>query len=333
MKINKNIKIFINYFLGPLLFIWLSWSIYKQIKNQPGLSQSWQHIKESLFSTHILYLLAALVLVPVNWGIETYKWMLAVRKIQPISFLKAYKAVLSGVSVSISTPNRIGEYFGRMLYMNEGNRIKAISLTIAGSISQLITTVLMGFIALFFLQNKIAETHILSPIWVKAILYGTLAGLVILILFYFRLSWLIKIIDKLPAFRNYAWVIEAIESFNTTLLLRFLSLSTSRFCIFIFQYYLLYRLFGVEVSFVQAWMGTSVMFLIMAVIPTIALFTDLGLRNELSIKLMSIFSTNHLGIGLTSISIWLINLVIPALVGSLLILSIRNILKNKDENT
>lgn len=71
----------------------------------------------------------------------------------------------------------------------------------------------------------------------------------------------------------------------------------------------------------------------MAIIPTIALFTDLGLKNELSIKLMGLFTANHLGVSLTSLSIWLINLVIPALIGSLLILGIKNIFKNKHEST
>ncbi|MFV0607431.1 MAG: lysylphosphatidylglycerol synthase domain-containing protein [Niabella sp.] len=332
MKINKNIKIFINYFLGPVLFAWLSWSIYTQIKNQPDLPESWQHIKEAFSSSEILYLLAALLLVPANWGLEAYKWMLAVRKIQPITYAKAFKAVLSGVSFSVSTPNRVGEYFGRVLYVNEGNRIKTISLTIVGSISQLITTVFMGLLALLFLQNKIIASEILSAVWVKTILYGTGIGFVILTLFYFRLSWIVKIIDKLPGFRKYSWVIEALEEFDATLLLRFLSISISRFCIFIIQYYLLFKLFHVDVGMVQVWQGISVMFLVMAIIPTIALFTDLGLRNELSIKLMGLFSTNHLGISLTSISIWLINLVIPALIGSLLILGIRNIIKNKNES-
>ena len=81
----------------------------------------------------------------VNWTIETFKWKLAVQKIQRVGFFTAFKAVLSGVSFSVTTPNRVGEYLGRVLYMDEGNRIKAISLTIAGSMSQLLVTLLMGF--------------------------------------------------------------------------------------------------------------------------------------------------------------------------------------------
>jgi len=45
MRLNKNIKILVNYFFGPILFIWLAWSIYNQIRHQPDLSMSWQRIR------------------------------------------------------------------------------------------------------------------------------------------------------------------------------------------------------------------------------------------------------------------------------------------------
>jgi len=46
MKLNRNSKIFINYFLGPLLFVWLSWSIYRQVQRQPGLENAWRLIMQ-----------------------------------------------------------------------------------------------------------------------------------------------------------------------------------------------------------------------------------------------------------------------------------------------
>ena len=36
------------------------------------------------------------------------------------TFFTAYKSVLSGVTLSLNTPNRIGEYGGRILYVKEG---------------------------------------------------------------------------------------------------------------------------------------------------------------------------------------------------------------------
>ncbi len=332
MKLNKNIKIFINYFLGPLLFVWLSYSIYRQVQRQPDLETSWQLIKRSFDSPMILNLGAALLLMLLNWGIEAFKWKVAVQSVQRVSFLMAFRAILTGTSFSVMTPNRVGEYVGRVLYMNEGNRLKAVSLTIAGSISQLIVTLFMGWIGLIVLRKPIENGQLLSGVWIRAITAGTGAAFLFLTVFYFRLSWIIRWLDRLPAMKKYAWLTQDLERFNATLMLQLLSLSALRFLVFLLQYYLLFRLFNVDVTWWQGIWVVSVSFLVMSVIPTIALFTDLSLRGKLSLQLLGLFSGNNLGISLASVSIWFINLIIPALAGSLLILSIKRIFKNNNNN-
>ncbi|MFI5132458.1 MAG: lysylphosphatidylglycerol synthase domain-containing protein [Chitinophagales bacterium] len=334
MKPSKSIKIFFNYFLGPVLFIWVSYSIYHQVQRQPDLERSWQMIRTSFGSPMILNLVAVFILMVINWGIEAFKWKISVQSIQQVSYFTAFKAILSGTSFSVTTPNRVGEYMGRVLYMNEGNRLKAISLTIAGSMSQLIITLFMGLLGFIILRKPIEDGHVLSGIWVQVIVYGVLFVLIILTILYLKISWIIRWIEGLPRIRKYAWLIKGLEDFNATLLLQILSLSAIRFFVFLIQYYLLFRLYNVDVSWWQGLWGVSVAFLIMTVIPTVALFTDLSLRGQVSLKLIGLFSGNNLGIGLTSVSIWFINLIIPALAGSLLILGIKRIFKNNnDEKT
>ncbi len=314
------------------MFVWLSWSIYNEIKNQPDLKKTWLHIRESFSSPLLWNLFAVIILMVVNWSIETIKWRLAINKIQRISFLKAFKAVLSGVSFSVSTPNRIGEYLGRVLYMEEGNRLKAISLTIVCNISQLIITLLFGCIGLIVLLPKLESGHITSNIWIRVILCGVIAALVILTLFYFRLPALIKWIDRWPGSRRYAYLIKALEDFNATMLMQLLSLSAIRFIVFIVQYYLLFRLFDVPVFWWQGFWAVSVSFLVLAIIPTIAII-ELFQRKLIVNTLVGLYSTNELGITLTTAGIWFINLIVPAIIGSVLILSIKKIFKNKDEET
>jgi uncharacterized membrane protein YbhN (UPF0104 family) len=330
MKLNKNIKIFINYFLGPLLFIWLSWSIYRQVQKQPNLESAWQGIKES-FSTPLVWnLLAVLLLMVVNWAIEAVKWKMSVRPVQQVSFLKAFRAVLSGVSFSVSTPNRVGEYLGRVLYMEEGNRLKTISITIVGSISQLIITLLMGCIGLILLRHGIEANQLISPIWMNVIIYGVMAVLSGLLLFYFRLSWLIKWVDRLPGTNRFTYLVKALEDFDAGLLFRLLLLSAIRFAVFIVQYYLLFHLFAVDVGWWNIFWAVSVSFLVMAVIPTIAI-VELVQRGKVMTTIMALYTTNDLGVGFTTAGIWLINLVLPAFVGSLLILGMRKLIKKKEE--
>jgi len=193
---KRKISLFVRFGLGPLLFAWLSWSIYNQVTRQPGLETSWQHIRESFASTKVWLMIGVLLLMIVNWGLEAVKWKLSVQQIQQVSLGKAFRAVLSGVSFSVSTPNRVGEYLGRVLYMDDGNRLKAISLTIMGSISQLMITLVAGLISLFFLRDTLSEHQLLTSFWLRMIGYGVGAGLLILTFFYFRLPWLIRWIDR-----------------------------------------------------------------------------------------------------------------------------------------
>lgn len=330
MKLNRNSKLFINYFLGPLLFVWLSWSIYRQIQKQPDLPAAWAQIKASFGTPLVWNLIAAIVLMVMNWSIEAVKWKISVRPIQQVSFLKAFRAVLSGVSFSVSTPNRVGEYLGRVLYMDEGNRLKTISITIVGSISQLIITLLMGCIGLLLLRTEIEAGQLISPLWVNVVLYGVITVLAVMLLFYFRLSWLIKWVDKLPGSNRFAYLIRALEDFDAGLLFKLLLLSFLRFAVFIIQYYLLFHLFAVDISWWNCLWSVSITFFVLAVIPSFAI-ADIGLRGEVGIKLTGLFAVNHLGIFFTTITIWFVNLIVPAIIGSLLILGIKKIYTNKDE--
>ena len=329
MKLNKNIKIFINYFLGPLLFIWLSWSIYRQIRNQQGLEDAWISIKESLGSLKLLNVLAVFLLMFINWSIEAFKWKISIKKVQHVSFGKALQAVLSGVSFAVSTPNRMGEYLGRVLYMSDGNRLKTISVTIVGSISQLIITLIMGAVGILFLRQDLIDNNLITPVWMSLIIYGVLAAIIFLTLFYFRLPWLIKWIDRLPRMQRYTYLINTLEDFNATILMKLLSLSLLRFIVFVLQYYLLFYLFDVNILWWQAFWTVSVSFLVMAFIPTIAV-AELAQRGKIVIAVVGLYSANELGLTITTASIWFINLVIPAIAGSLLILRIKKIMKGNN---
>lgn len=331
MKLNRTIKIFINYLLGPLLFAWLSWSIYRQIVRQPDLGHAWEQISASLHSSHLWYLVAVVLLMGCNWSLEAMKWKIAVAPVQRVSFGRALRAILSGVSFSVSTPNRVGEYFGRVLYMDEGKRLKTISITIVGSISQLLITLLMGGIGLLILRPAIESRNLVSAPWMQVIIYGVFAVLLVLTLFYFRLSWLIRWSNRIPGSRRFAYLVNALEDFDATLLWRLLSLSAVRFAVFITQYYLLFRLFTVDITGWQVLWTVSVSFLVMAVIPSIAI-TELVQRGKVMTTVVGVFSTNGLGINLAVAGIWFINLILPAIVGSLLILSIKRIISNKTKD-
>ena len=141
---NKSIKIIINWVIGPLLAAWLFFSLYQQIKNQEGIGEAIKLIKQAPFGLQAYKFWAIVLLGCVNWAIEGKKWQTLMNLIQPMNFITALKSVLCGVAFSLNTPNRIGEYGGRVIYVDDGKKMQSISLSIAGSIAQLLVTLFMG---------------------------------------------------------------------------------------------------------------------------------------------------------------------------------------------
>lgn len=311
--------------VGPLLFCLLLYSIYRQIQRQPNWEQSLNQIRQAFDGASIWKLAAVLGLMVINWGLEARKWQLVINRLQPISWIKCLKAVFTGTTLAFFTPNRMGEYMGRVLYIEEGKRIQAVSLTIVSSMGQLLVTLVVGVVGLMIVRSELQyqASSGSALFWLNAVLYVSLLAACFLTLLYFRLSWLIRWIERIPRIEKFIRHVRVLDNFNATMLLQILSLSLARYLVFIIQYYFLFDVFGVEMNGWQVFWSVSVVFLVLAIVPTIALVTELGVRWKTSVEVVQLFSSNIVGIVATSLAIWIINLVIPALIGSLLILNIR----------
>lgn len=324
--LNKRLKIFVNYILGPVLFVWLSYSIYRQIQRQADVHQSWEMIKTAVTGDRAWKIGLVIFLMLVNWGIEARKWQVLVRGIQKMSFLRAFRAIFAGQALAFNTINRAGESAGRAIFLEEGNRIRGIILSVVGSMSQILVTFLMGFLALIYMRvNIIDATHSLkglSVFWLDGLMYVICFGLVIFVIVYFRISWVITLLEKVPLVAKYKFFVQKLEDFHYRELTHILVLSLLRYIVFILQYIILLQVFDVSVFWADAACMACVLFLVLAIVPTIAL-AELGFRGKVSIQLFGLLSANTIGIIATAAGIWIINLIIPAILGSIFILGIR----------
>ena len=318
---TKKLKILLNYYLGPLLFVILSFSLYHQIVNKPQINTQWSLIKESATNSKLWIVV---LLMFINWGIEAKKWQLLINHIQQFSFYKALKSVLAGCSITMLTPNRVGEFGGRIIYVDNNSKIKAISLTIVGSISQLLVTLIMGCFGLLFLKyfsNESANIlEILPHFWQSFIISLSVGVTLILLLFYLRLSWIVKLIEKVPVLQNFTKHISVLQEFNNMQLIQILSLSCLRYLVFVLQYVLLLQVIQIHIAGLLAFMLITIFYLFMAIVPTFG-FIELPVRIGASWEILKLYTTNEIGVGAVALGIWIINLVIPALIGSILILS------------
>jgi hypothetical protein len=162
----------------------------------------------------------------------------------------------------------------------------------------------------------------LSVFWLDGLMYAVIVGTILLILMYYKLSWITIMLEKVPFISKYKFFIQNVEEYHWKELTRILSLSAGRFIVFIIQYLLMLKAFNVNIGLVDGGWTVCVLFLVLAVIPTMPM-AELGVRGEASIKLFGLLSANTIGIIATSTAIWLINLIIPALAGSLFILGIK----------
>jgi hypothetical protein len=323
VALNKNIKIIVNYVAGPVIMFFLFYTVNRQLHKQPNWKDSIHQVFMAATGKQQWKLYCMFLLMVVNWSLETTKWRIALQPIQSIRFGQAFKAILAGTCIASFTPNRVGEYLGRMLFVDSGNKVVSVAPTILCSMAQMLVTLTVGSLGLFLYHRMTAVSpeSWLSPVLFKPAIVMTIIAAFALFLVYYKFDPLVRRVNKWLAKNNRKFSVPENYSFRT--LSAILFLSTVRYLVFVLQYGLLFSLFGVPLLGMQVFTGVSVMFVLMAVVPTLTFLTDLGFRWAVGIQVFQVYTSNTAAILAVSLGIWLINLIIPALVGSLLILRIK----------
>jgi len=326
MELSAKVKKSVNIGFRVLIAILAFWFIYRQVfvsgDFEVFLALLNQRLKDQDF---IILLLVVLMLMPVNWGIEAYKWKLLINYIEGITYLNAFESVLTGISMSLFTPNRVGEFFGRVFTLKLADPLKGVLLTIAGSLSQLITTLLFG---LFSLLIFLPEYYTSSLPWFNflyagIVLFDVLA-VVLMVMLFLRSPVLSARVHSLirPAWRRIHEYISVLQSVKRISLFKVLTLSITRYVVFSTQFYLLLNAFEVHIPYFQAFILISMTYFIMTAIPTVAL-VDVGIRGSVAIYFISMYFADKQPVAsailAATTTIWVVNLALPALVGLLFI--------------
>lgn len=311
LNLNKSTKIWLNTLAGLTLTALLFYSIWLQVKGQLTQVQA-----VSFWDGQYAFLLATLLLMPVNLSIEVYKWKLLAGSAQPISAVQAWKSYLAGIALSLLTPNRIGEYPGRILYLKRKNTIRLISVAILGAFAQFIALFVYGTIGLAYYNSQFPGW------WQKLVLVGTACTLVILLLLFLRFESWAKRLENFSVLRRFQTYGKLIKRFTKREQFAVLGLSLLRFLVYSFQFLLLLQWMNISLFTTGGWMMTILYFWAIAVIPSIA-FAELGIRGQVSLFLFHPYTQNNLGILSAAVVLWCINLIVPALLGSILLLRVR----------
>jgi len=255
-----------------------------------------------------------------NWLTESIKWKILIKNIEKLSIKKSFQSVFAGLSFAIITPNRIGEFIGRPILLKKENRVAGGLSTFVGSLSQTIITVCLGLFALVLYFHNSSNKFLSYTQYYGLVFFSIFIFIIISILFFKPKFW-IYLSFKITFFKKNSEKFAFLNNYSSFLLLKVLILSLSRYIIFFIQFYLLLIFFGIDISIQNAFIGIALNYLFLFAIPSFAL-VEIGIRVSFAVFFIGIYSTNNFAILMASISLWIINLAIPAIIGSLYVIKV-----------
>jgi hypothetical protein len=280
-------------------------------KQYPDLLQQWKSIPLSQF----VWLAGVFILLPLNWSLEAMKWQQLTAKVASLSIKIALYSVFAGIYTGFFTPNRVSEILGRILFLRIENRKTGAVLSVVNSLTQNIIMTLCGIPACFYFFSISSKK--LNPDGFHFIGW-VLLFLVLSLLFYFLLPYLSRSnwLSKITPYTS------RLSAYRRTDLFRILLLSLLRYVVFCIQFFFMLRFFGVALEPLQALIAIPANYLFVTYTPSIA-FSEAAVRSSYALFFIGAFSTQLVGIALAGVCIWVVNFVIPLMIGSIVMLRIQ----------
>ena len=299
--------------------------LYFLTKSQTSIREIYNAFIESLDASRIYLLFIVALMMCVNWGLESIKWQRLLVPVEPTPFPMALRGVLVGLSTALFTPNRVGEYLGRAWLMPKGKRWKAAAALMLGSFIQMVLISLVGLAALMHLLHLGEVLPILNSSWQQYLLL--VAILLALVSYYYAGAIITWMQARFPD-RWVKWTrqLAIYQEYHLRDLSGILVLTLVRMLIYAIQYLLLLRFFGIHVEWTSSLAAIMACYFIQTSMP-IPPFVALLARGEIALLIWDYFEVNELSVLSASYSLWVINVLIPSLVGMIFVLKM-DILKS-----
>lgn len=256
--------------------------------------------------------------MPINWFIESVKWKFLIRRLEIVSIKNSFKGVLSGIAFAIISPARIGELAGRVFVLKPENRGKAVFSTIVGSLSQMLITLIIGFVSgiffIFFYSGKLTDFNTDQLFYLKLV---SVVSLIFGFLFLFNLKHIVQLLKKLKFNIKFLKYIDVLSEYRPAEIFKVLFFCNLRYLVFVLQFLLLLKYFNVEILWYDALIGIALTYLFSSLIPVLSVF-EIGVRGMAAIIFLGIFSNNIPGILSAVTVLWFVNLALPACVGAII---------------
>lgn len=317
-KITFWVKLVV--FSGLLLYI-----LHRVRQNPAHWSadwQQWQALVWPLKPDQYGWLAGLVLLAPVNWGFEALKWQLLIRRVEPVRYGAAYRGVLAGLSLGFVLPTQVGDTTGRVLSLRSARRGEAVGASLVSGGLQFLVALLFG---------ALAWTYQLTTLSIRNTGLGwLLAGLLLaLILLALGAGAARKQLINRPLLHRYSWTRKLAPywqiagQYTAPELLSAFGAAVARYLVFSFQFYLVLRLYGIDLPAGPVAAGIGLVFLAKTITPAFNLLSDLGVREAAALWVFSPYAVPAPLLLTATLTLWLTNVLLPVLVGLIWVWQLR----------
>ena len=274
---------------------------------------------ETLLRADWAWVALALALAPLNIGLEAYRWGRLVRHVAPsVRYRDALRAVVGGYPLGLLTPGRIGDYVGRAVYLRDVSPGVSAALTFAERMATLAACLVFGLVALVpFLASHAPA----SPLWPAVVGVGVLGTSSLLVALLFPSVTRAVFAAVLP-FERIRSALRAFDTIPREEALTLLLLSILRYGVFTTQFVVLVQAFAPGAAWGASFIAIALVFFAKSAVPQVTL-GDLGIREGAAVFFLGAYGVSSAAAFDASLSIFAINLLLPALAGVPLVLRLR----------
>jgi len=259
---------------------------------------------KSVELVNVVGVVFCLLLLPLNVGLEAWKWQCVLKPMEQQSIWSCLKIILAGKGLNVVSPFGLGDGLSRYMGLSPANKNQIIAGLAIDRFSQLLPTVGFGVLSVFFLLEHGLNIPMNELFIVLALMF--LMVVFVMLGFYF--------------FRNHIQKYLALFSLlDYKSIFRIGSLSFVRYSVFTIQFYLIFWALGSQLSLSITLLGVAWIFLFKTLIPNMSVLGDLMKREVSATLFFSFFISDLSVVIMASFLVWMINIVLPALVGVLFV--------------
>jgi uncharacterized membrane protein YbhN (UPF0104 family) len=310
--ISNKTKQYITLFIKVCIVFLAFYFIYHKLQNDQNMT--WKDFVKILQSKITWYWLIIMLFFSfLNRFLEILKWQNLANEIRPTTTKQASKEVLAALTPALFTPNGIGEYLGKAMFYPKNQTKNVVFLNLVCNGIQLIMSVIFGLIGLFYLKYKMFPNHT----FISILFWGILGVLILFTLFILvTKSFEIKGYSMQILWKKIQVIPKKVHQKNSFL-------AVARYLTFSHQYYLLFIIFGINTNYFSLMATITCVYFIASSIPNFQ-FLDFMVKGSIAIFFFEKLGIDSRIVFFNSTFIWLVNVVLPVIIGSYFVLTFKN---------